>query len=84
MDGFDIELCRKLNSGKFNISKIVRDTDISRYWIKLVKNNVCVPKYVIVTLNDYFKKDIIDINIDGKTVNLTSDEAFKKFSKMSK
>ena len=58
MDGFDKELCAKLNSGKYNISQIVRDTDISRYWINLVKNNVCVPKYVIVTLNDYFKNDV--------------------------
>lgn len=56
MDGFDKELCDKLNSGKYNISQIVRDTDISRYWINLVKNNVSVPKFVIVTLNDYFKK----------------------------
>jgi hypothetical protein len=56
MDGYDKELRDKLNSGKYNISQVVRDTDISRYWINLVKNNVAVPKYVLVTLNDYFKK----------------------------
>lgn len=56
MDGFDEELRRKLNSGKYNISQIIRDTDISRHLIKHVKDNICVPKFVIVTLNDYFKK----------------------------
>lgn len=55
-EGFDAELTRKLNSGLYNIAKITRDTKISRYMLNDIKRNVYVQPYVIVALNDYFKR----------------------------
>jgi hypothetical protein len=55
-DGFDEELGAKLRSGRYNLSKIIRETKISRYWLNDIKRNVYVPPYIIVALNDYFRK----------------------------
>jgi hypothetical protein len=55
-DGFDAQLSDKLNSGRYNLSKIIRETKISRYWLNDIKRNVYVPPYIIVALNEYFRK----------------------------
>jgi DNA invertase Pin-like site-specific DNA recombinase len=55
-EGFDAELQKKLASKLYSFSQITRDTGISRYWLNNIKNNVQVPGYIIVALNDYFKK----------------------------
>ena len=55
-NGFDMQLSQKLRSGRYNLSKIIRETGISRYWLNDIKRNVYVKPYIIVALNDYFKK----------------------------
>ena len=55
-EGFDAELQKKLASKLYSFSQITRDTGISRYWLNNIKNNAQVPSYIIVALDDYFKK----------------------------
>jgi hypothetical protein len=54
--GFDAELQKKLASKLYSFSQITKDTGISRYRLNHIKNNVQVPGYIIVALNEYFKK----------------------------
>ena len=54
-NGFDMQLSKKLKSGRYNLSKIIRETGISRYWLNDIKRGVYVKPYIIVALNDYFK-----------------------------
>ena len=51
-----LNLQKKLASKLYSFSQITRDTGISRYWLNNIKNNAQVPSYIIVALNDYFKK----------------------------
>lgn len=57
LKGFDDELRNKLDSGRYNFSKIISDTGISRYWLNNIKNNVCAPEYILVALREYFKAE---------------------------
>ena len=50
------ELHKKLNSGLYNFNQITKETGITRYYLNDIKRNVSVPPYIIVALNDYFKK----------------------------
>ncbi len=53
---FDDELTRKLNSGLYSFARIIKDTGISRYNLNIIKDSKRAPAYIIVALNDYFKK----------------------------
>jgi len=54
-EGFDANLRDKLRSGKYNLSQIIRDTKITRYYLNDIKRYVYVPPYIIVALNKYFE-----------------------------
>ena len=46
----------KLASGLYNVGKIMKDTEISRHWLNNIKSKGEAPAYILVALNDYFKK----------------------------
>ena len=51
-----IKLGAKLNSGLYNMSKIRRDTKISRHWLDGIKFDGNAPEYILVALDSYFTK----------------------------
>ena len=46
----------KLLSGLYNFSQITRDTKISRHWLNGIKYDGKAPDYILVALNEYFKR----------------------------
>ena len=56
LERFDADLQKKLSSKLYSFTQITKDTGISRYWLNNIKSGVWVPSYIIVALNDYFKK----------------------------
>lgn len=49
-------LCEKLDIKMHNLSDITRKTDISRYWLNCIRNEKVVPNYILISLDDYFRK----------------------------
>lgn len=56
MTDLQLSMQAKLSSGLYNFSQIVRDTEISRFWLNSIKDGVEAPAYILVALNDYFNK----------------------------
>ena len=55
-EGFDAAIQSKLNSGRYNVSEIIRETKVSRYVINMIKRNVYVKPFYLVALRAYFEK----------------------------
>jgi hypothetical protein len=51
----DTNLAKKLNSDRYNLSMISKETGISRYLLNEVKNEIPVKPFIIIALQQYFK-----------------------------
>lgn len=51
----DANLAKKLNSERYNLSTISKETGISRYLLNEIKNEVPVKPFIIIALQQYFK-----------------------------
>jgi hypothetical protein len=45
-----------LTNGGYNISAVVRATEVSRHWIKKIINGDNVPSYILLALDNFLHK----------------------------